>query len=116
MYVLKPQLLWVGKRCYRVNSVANDDNLEQQQPDTNEYIEDGRFCHDLQNLWDFSHWDLGEFSIYYKESRIFDKFSSFHLTLTDLYGDDGEEAEVRDELEIIEVSANRFKTMIHVPM
>lgn len=39
MDVLKPQLLWVGKRCYRVNSVANDDNL--QQPETNEYIEDG---------------------------------------------------------------------------
>lgn len=39
MDVLKPQLIWIGKRCYRVNSNASDNNMEQ--PITNEYIEDG---------------------------------------------------------------------------
>ena len=41
MDVLKPQLLWIGKRCYRVNAIANDAEYEQQQTATNEYIEDG---------------------------------------------------------------------------
>lgn len=39
MDVLKPQLLWIGKRCFRVNSVPNDNNV--QQSEKNEYIEDG---------------------------------------------------------------------------
>lgn len=42
MDVLKPQLLWIGKRCYRVNEIAND-VYEQQQSATNEYIEDGLY-------------------------------------------------------------------------
>lgn len=42
MDVLKPQLLWIGKRCYRVNAIANDTEYEQQQQTaTDEYIEDG---------------------------------------------------------------------------
>lgn len=41
MDLLKPQLLWIGKRCYRVNAIANDNYCEQPQPATNEYIEDG---------------------------------------------------------------------------
>lgn len=42
MDILNPQLLWIGKRCYRVNEVLNDSNCNQQ-PTTNEYIEDGLF-------------------------------------------------------------------------
>ncbi|XP_055320538.1 activating signal cointegrator 1 complex subunit 1-like isoform X2 [Sitodiplosis mosellana] len=40
MDILKPQLLWIGKRCYRVNSIANDNDYEQQKTATNEYVED----------------------------------------------------------------------------
>lgn len=61
MDVLKPQLVWVGKRCYRVNSVANDDNL--QQPETNEYIEDG--------LWVIFHTVNSATRIYSKEIKHF---------------------------------------------
>lgn len=43
MDVLKPQLLWIGKRCYRVNSNTNDNDNQQQQPATNEYVEDGLY-------------------------------------------------------------------------
>lgn len=43
MDLLKPQLLWIGKRCYRVNAITNDNYNETPQPAnaTNEYIEDG---------------------------------------------------------------------------
>lgn len=41
MDVLRPQLIWVGKRCYRVNSNPNDSEGDQQVSTTNEYIEDG---------------------------------------------------------------------------
>lgn len=42
MDILQPQLLWIGKRCYRVNDLANKD-FTNQNPRTNEYIEDGLF-------------------------------------------------------------------------
>lgn len=41
MDILRPKLLWIGKRCYRVNDVANDSEFEQQTTANNEYIEDG---------------------------------------------------------------------------
>lgn len=47
MDVLKPQLLWIGKRCYRVNSNANDNESDQQVPTINEYIEDGLYYFSL---------------------------------------------------------------------
>ncbi|XP_031617297.1 activating signal cointegrator 1 complex subunit 1-like [Contarinia nasturtii] len=40
MDILQPQLLWIGKRCYRINSVAKETEYEHQQPTRNEYIED----------------------------------------------------------------------------
>lgn len=45
MHVLKPELLWIGKRCYRVNGVTIENSHEQQkhQQTKNEYIEDGYF-------------------------------------------------------------------------
>lgn len=42
MDILKPELLWIGKRCYRVNPVANDDSTIKQAPVTSEYVEDGK--------------------------------------------------------------------------
>lgn len=39
MDILKPQLLWIDKRCYRVNSFTNTN--AQAEPVTNEYIEEG---------------------------------------------------------------------------
>lgn len=42
MEVLKPELLWIGSRCYRINPVANDDSAADVKPtSTNEYTEDG---------------------------------------------------------------------------
>lgn len=42
MDILKPELLWIGNRCYRINPVANDECAPNVKPAaTNEYIEDG---------------------------------------------------------------------------
>lgn len=39
MDILRPQLLWIENRCYRVNSFTNANT--QAQPVTTEYIEEG---------------------------------------------------------------------------
>lgn len=45
MDILRPQLLWLGKRCYRINNNIDVNEQQHQKPTlTNEYIEDGRFC------------------------------------------------------------------------
>lgn len=41
MDALRPQLVWVGQRCYRVNSNRNDNDNNQQASTTNEYVEEG---------------------------------------------------------------------------
>lgn len=45
MDILRPQLLWVGKRCFRLNKTIdiNEQHQQQQPTKTNEYIEDGKF-------------------------------------------------------------------------
>lgn len=46
MDILRPQLLWIGKRCYRINNTIDTNEQLHQKPATNEYIEDGKF-----DLW-----------------------------------------------------------------
>lgn len=46
MDILRPQLLWLGKRCFRINNTIdiNEQQQRQQKPtNTTEYIEDGEF-------------------------------------------------------------------------
>lgn len=45
MDVLKPELLWVGGRCYRVNlnTLKDNDDGNNNQKQTNEYIEEGTY-------------------------------------------------------------------------
>lgn len=44
MDILKPQLVWLGKRCYRINNNIDANEQQNQKPATkNEYIEDGKF-------------------------------------------------------------------------
>lgn len=43
MDALKPQLLTIGKRCYRVNAATSSNEYQQQERTTNEYIEDGLY-------------------------------------------------------------------------
>lgn len=43
MDILKPQLLWLGKRCYRINNTIDKNEQQHQKAATkNEYIEDGK--------------------------------------------------------------------------
>lgn len=49
MDILNPQLLWIGKRCYRVNP-SNDNSVEPQQQTTSEYIENGQCSEFAGNL------------------------------------------------------------------
>lgn len=42
MDILKPEQLWIGNRCYRINPVANDDIEVNVAPKTNEYVEHGK--------------------------------------------------------------------------
>lgn len=48
MDILKPELLWMGSRCYRINPIANEDLASVGQPKiTTEYIENGKFNDNL---------------------------------------------------------------------
>lgn len=92
MDALKPQLLSIGKRCYRVNSSTSNNDQQQQEPTTNEYIEDGLYHFQKTN--------------YFIETEK-------NIKITDLYSE--RDSEFPDDFEVIEVSPNRFKISFHVP-
>lgn len=98
MDVIKPQLVWVGKRCYRVNSVGGETHSEQKTT-TNEYVEDGLFIFSMRIC---------------NCLRSYQRFQFLWMFVIDLYGDE-QDCEGEDEFEIVEASAGRYKTSFHVP-
>lgn len=92
MEILKPELLWIGSRCYRINAVADDeDSVTDAKPTAkNEYVEEGEIA-------------LNEISLakyWYTSTQ----------SLADLYGEDADE----EEYNVVEQGPNRFKTSFHV--
>lgn len=91
MDVLKPELVWVGGRCYRVNTLKDSDNDAGHQRQTNEYVEEGR----LKNR---------------KRSEVFTQFFLLnYLIFTDLYGDAD-----NDDYIIEEFGSNQYRAKFHV--
>lgn len=104
MDILRPQLLWVGKRCYRINNNIDINEQQQQQRSTNEYIENGE-C-------------VCAIAMEIEKDKLEKK--NFHecFISQDLYdeNDDGEDcANAQDEYDVVEIAPNRYKTAFHVP-
>lgn len=49
MDVLKPELLWIDGRCYRVTKSSDMDD-EPPDPRSNAYVEDGKFLNDKLSI------------------------------------------------------------------
>lgn len=41
MDVLKPELIWVGGRCYRLNPLQDDEDNGNMRQKSNTYVEEG---------------------------------------------------------------------------
>lgn len=105
MDILNPQLLWLGKRCYRINNHIDTNEQQRQKPaTTSAYVEDGEF--------------VGLMCTFRKRTKLFrilnDKLIEFFPT--DLYADnDEDDVNCQEEYEVIEIAPNRYKSTFHVP-
>lgn len=92
MDVLKPELMWIGGRCYRVNKTT-ESNVDNVIPNSNQYIEDGKPLHSKRT--------------HQTPNQFYDNMFSDH---PDLYAEDDD-----DDYDIQQIERNRFKTTFHVP-